>query len=255
MSRKEPSLSYQEGKWQLPPLDGKNASTIYTDKSCLQKQLSEQTPSSCNGQRERNPFLRSATIPLCPQGKLSRTKKINHQRKVTHVENPPTRPPGSMYRTVLPPIGEKLPKYNGECSPQPIAWKDGTSCKKSLEEEDPITLSKEPKLRRKVRNVFEDRGVRYMEEIIISTDETVKRALDDNAKYRETDSENDDDLHAIKSELQFVEWSGELRLFLESKFCVRRGATCTELDRSLVYVPNELRDMILCQTMDELLLW
>lgn len=254
----------------LPPLVDKNSKTIYRNKSPLQKQLSDQTsrvPRDSRDSRERNPFLRAQTIPLGSEHTLSQAQKaIDKRLRVRHVENVPNRPPGSAY-TVLPPIGEKkLTTKRPKTS--------GLSKKYQISDEDQSTKTHEHKKRkiqkRKLQNPNETIGnMSNMEDIVVTMDEATKHRMNferamRNCEDDDDDDDDDDDRYDINdhdadnwnlNSHQLIEWSDKLRAFLDSKFSSRRGATCTELDPELVHVPNILRDIILCNTMDELLLW
>jgi len=247
---------------QLPPLVDKNSNAIHpTNKSSLQKQLSEQTSRSyTDSARERNPFLRAQTIPIASQVQRFQAKKAE-ERKVWHVDKVPQRPPGSLY-AVLPPIGEiksKHPKHRHKRESN--GWKEI-----QLDEDqsrNKLYANKTRKSsRRKTHKMDVENDVSYMEDIMVTVDKTAKhRNFEAQMRYDNDDfyddlsndhSDHGGDFHVHS---QFIEWSKELRMFLDNKYSDRRNAICTEMDANLIHVPNILRDIILCQTMDEILLW
>lgn len=82
---------------------------------------------------------------------------------------------------------------------------------------------------------------------------------------RQSDLQNDGDdeddgddstMMKLSEVLQFLEWSSELREFLNGKNSSRRDATCSGIDPMLPHAVDVIRDILLKQTMEELcMMW
>ncbi|XP_031564931.1 uncharacterized protein LOC116300243 [Actinia tenebrosa] len=79
---------------------------------------------------------------------------------------------------------------------------------------------------------------------------------DDDNVIDDDDDDDDSTMMKLSEVLQFLEWSSELREFLNGKNSSRRNATCTGIDPMLTHAVDVIRDMLLRQTMEELcMMW
>jgi hypothetical protein len=208
--------------------------------------------------------------------------------KIRHVEKIPTNFPGKTF-AVLPPIaGKRLPpkqnqqRRQGNPSQQPKTQmtariKDENQPKSTIS----TSASNKPIRVARKQISFNGKATPKKQEDEVSptavkpgisslqcrgcnksSSNSMNNSVQPNFDFKNADDDDDDDddddrlVMKLFEALQFLEWSSELREFLNGDKATRRNATCPTFDPMLCHAVDVIRDILLRQTMEDLcMMW